>query len=429
MVERVPATPARERLLDAGVELFAELPPADLFGGLTVSALARRGQTTRATFYHHWPTLDAYFADLAAHAFAKYSVWQLESERQLPSFLDPANSRSATLRAASATELDIAASNPAFAMRLILAANVDDPTIVPILQRFHRERDQAAEEVTGFLWGLWHREPRPPFTFASVAALWTALVDGLAMRKRIDPDFDAGGLFGDVAVALLPATSRGLGEQAGLDQWTSSIDRFPTSATASSGLTPSAMTPQQRGELGAAVLRAAFALLEERAWTEISMSDLAAEAQVDDVAVFDAFGSKAGVAALVLSQFTHRRIVDLRPLPDPIDHLRQVMRTLRSVIREHRVLARATLLTVTDNAPGAMADTAAGLTYSYQVIADGIGRAQDAGQIRPEIPALPLALHWSRSILLEQVTHGVDGQQGFDLVDVLLNGVRTPTPA
>ncbi len=54
-----PATPARERLLDAGIELFAELPPAALFGGLSVSALARRGRTTRATFYHHWPTLDA----------------------------------------------------------------------------------------------------------------------------------------------------------------------------------------------------------------------------------------------------------------------------------------------------------------------------------------------------------------------------------
>jgi AcrR family transcriptional regulator len=421
------STPARERLLDAGIELFAELPPAALFGGLSVSALARRGRTTRATFYHHWPTLDAYFTDLAAHAFDRYGPWQLDPGRRLPNFLDPATSRIDALRAAAAGELEAAAANPTFAMRLILAANVDDPAIVPLLRTFHRERDEAAVEVTRFLWGLWHRAPRAPFTYASIAALWTALIDGLAMRQRIDPDFDAGGLFGAVAVALLPGTSRDLDEQADLVQWASTIDRFPTTSTAAVVPTAAGMTPQQRAELGAKVLRAAFHLLEERAWTEISVRDLADAAGVGEVAVFDAFGSKAGVAALVLSQYTHRRIVDLPPLPDAIDHLRQVMRTLRSVIREHRVLARATLLTVTDNAPGAMPDTATGLTYSHEVIAEGIARAQQFGQIRADIPALPLALHWSRSILLEQVTHGVDGQAGFDLVDVLLTGVRTPT--
>lgn len=49
-------TTTRARILQAGLDLWIDTPPAELFGGLNVSRLAKAAGVTRATFYAYWST-------------------------------------------------------------------------------------------------------------------------------------------------------------------------------------------------------------------------------------------------------------------------------------------------------------------------------------------------------------------------------------
>jgi AcrR family transcriptional regulator len=416
---------ACERLLQAGVELFAERGPAALYDGMTVSALARRARTTRATFYHHWPTLDAYFVDLIPHAF--------EVGRRLPPepgrysyYLDTTRSRVEAVRIGAESELRRIAGDPAFPLRMSISATATASNAQAVRDAYQTDHDEPGIATTTFLWDLWRRVPREPFDHRSLAIVWTALLDGLALRDRIDPDLDAPAIFGNMAVALLMALSRDVEESSDLDSWAAPIERFSTGPAAQAIPTS---TGRSREEVARAVMQAAFDLLEDQPWGEVTVRQLADRAQVSELALLDAFGSKAGVAALVLSQLTYRRTASLAPAPDPLDDLRQILQSLRAVMRQNRAMSRATLMYVTENAPGPRAETVADLPFAFHRIAGAIRRAQEAGMLRTDVAADPLALHWARTILLEQVATGVEGVEDLDVVDVLINGVQVPAPA
>jgi AcrR family transcriptional regulator len=418
---------ACERLLQAGVDLFAQKGPAALYDGMTVSSLARRARTTRATFYHHWPTLDAYFVDLVRHVF--------KAGRRLPpepvryaEFLDSTKSRTEAVRAGGATLLQTVIEDQAFPLRMCISVTATESNAHDVLEGYRTQHDEPGRESTTFLWDLWRRVPREPFDHQSVAVIWTAMLDGLALRQRLDPDLDAPALFGNLAVALLPALSRDIDDPMDLDQWAAPLEQISPGAAPAARTRSAPPAGVTREQVARAVLQAAFDLLEDLPWGEVTVRQLADRAQVSELAVLDAFGSKAGVAALVLSQLTYRRAAGLAPAADPLDELRQILQSMRAVMRQNRAMSRATLMYVTENAPGPHAETVADLPFAFHRIADGIRRAQEAGELRTDVAADPLALHWARSILLEQVATGVEGVEGFDLVDVLINGVQVTAP-
>lgn len=149
------------------------------------------GEDTTGAFYRRWPNREAYLSDLLDYALAQTRLGGTDDERtrrMLESLADrPPISRLIALVAAA--ELDDLAQDPWLALQLCLWPDSRRQEQV-------REHLQNSYESTSDTWqfaydmvvNMYRLSLRPDVSTRRLAVLLTALVDGMAIRKVLDPD-------------------------------------------------------------------------------------------------------------------------------------------------------------------------------------------------------------------------------------------------
>lgn len=227
---RLSREEGRQLLLDAGRELVHEQPVALPLEHVRLTDVAQRVGVSVGMLYHYWETQEEYRADLLAELFSP----QRYPPTTVPDLFDTLGRGSRRIdelvRLGAEVEFRALRDNPE--LRLLMATwAADDPDANPKIADQYRtvaSRWAAVYEMVFEAYGL---EIRPPFTFATMAAVVIAMGEGLAVRASLDPgsvpddlvqdpdgeDPQQWGLLGCAFLALLPALSRPKGS--GDDLW------------------------------------------------------------------------------------------------------------------------------------------------------------------------------------------------------------------
>ncbi len=213
--KRLSAEEGRQALLDAGRALAHEQPAGPPLEHIRLTDVADRAGVSVGALYHYWDSQDGYRDDLLDEVFA-------------PSRFDPPADLDGVdlvdlIRVGTEAELDRLRTSPDLRVLMAMWAAAD-PAIEPRVAEHFRA---VGEDWAAFYEAVFRArglEVRPPFTYAHVAALLTAVGDGLAVRSSVDPgavpaDVEVDGegrwtLLGAALVALLPAFSRPVGSEA-----------------------------------------------------------------------------------------------------------------------------------------------------------------------------------------------------------------------
>jgi len=228
--KRLSRDEGRQLLLDAGRQLVDEQPVGWPLEHVRVTDVAKRVGVSVGMLYHYWGTQEDYRADLLDELFSP----QRYPPTTVPDLFDTLGQGAAPIdelvRLGTEVEFRALRDNPE--LRLLMATwAADDPVANPKIAGQYEAvaaRWAAVYEMVFDAYGL---EIRPPFTFQTMAALVTALGEGLAVRSSLDPtsvpddllqdpdgdDPRRWGLLGCAFLALLPAFSRPKGS--GEDLW------------------------------------------------------------------------------------------------------------------------------------------------------------------------------------------------------------------
>lgn len=212
--EEVPEG-TREVLLDAGTNLLARASRDQFARVLTVSAVSAEAGRARQTFYRYWETQAEYVEELVRYITDprhSRSSDRLASLSEEADRLDPADP-SAEIRRMSSRTFERFTGDPAQAARtLIWTVHPNDELVADRVRDLYRTNDAAAAEGFAAIGGALGIEPRPPFTYETVALLFNALRSALLLHLGIDPDRVPDSFFGDVMVAVTDGVTRRIGD-------------------------------------------------------------------------------------------------------------------------------------------------------------------------------------------------------------------------
>ncbi len=221
---RLSAEEGRAALLDAGRAMTRAQPAGPPLEHIRLTDVAARAGVSVGALYHYWDTQDDYRDDLLDDLFSPARFEPTPTVPEMVAALaDDPHPLDEVVRLGAESEFETLRRSPDLRVLMALWA-ADDPTIAP--------RIAAQFQAVGGRWSAMYEavltahglEIRPPFTYATMAALFTAIGDGLAVRASVDPDSvpvdlaeptaegsRAWGLLGCALVALLPVLSRPIG--------------------------------------------------------------------------------------------------------------------------------------------------------------------------------------------------------------------------
>jgi AcrR family transcriptional regulator len=215
----------REALLNAGRKLLLEQPASGVFSHLTAARVATAAGRTTGALFHQWPTLDDYLHDLLAWLFAPSESQTLAEfvGRVAASGLDGGTLATGLLDAAR-YGMQVLPSDPHSLAELLMwnRATRDEEfraqvaTLYPALDAVGGEFVEALLEATG-------REMRPPYTPQTLAALCSGVLQGLAIRTVITPDFYPPDAAGQILITLVPLFTRVPGDPADAADYTAAV--------------------------------------------------------------------------------------------------------------------------------------------------------------------------------------------------------------
>jgi AcrR family transcriptional regulator len=212
---RLPADQARQSLLEAGRDLVYENPLGEPLDHIRVSDVVARLGLSVGSIYHYWETQDDYRDDLldlllspdrfpAVHLAGEEVAELIEHD---PSFEDLA-------RDVAAISFQGLAEGPDRQRLTLALVAYDDPEINARLGDQIREISHRWADLFAAYFPRFGLEPRPPFTYDSLAIALTGLVEGMHLRLTVDPDAVTGeveegwDLFGSAALALILGATR-----------------------------------------------------------------------------------------------------------------------------------------------------------------------------------------------------------------------------
>jgi AcrR family transcriptional regulator len=180
---------ARATLLEVGRQMVAEQPVNSGLDHIKVAEVARRANMTTGAIYHHWDSQDAYRAELMDLLLAPIT---LQNSELMGGALELVLAGELTLEELSGLvawdNLTQLVDNERFDVQLGFWSRRSDPEIARRLRASYRElADRRAESTEAFL-AAFGRRVKPPLTVDDFSTVISALAEGLAIRRGVDPD-------------------------------------------------------------------------------------------------------------------------------------------------------------------------------------------------------------------------------------------------
>jgi AcrR family transcriptional regulator len=223
---------SRKALLDAGVELLREEGLSGMLAAVSSRSVSRRAHRSTGAFFHHWPSSDAYVSDLIDHIL-RPAVVPDPLERvgeNLDQLAEAPTGVVEALRATCRQDFVETAEYPALPLQMLLWSKHDDGRVCDALRRFYAGTDEFMAPRIEAIAGALGLEPLPPFDYETISVIFSAAIEGLLLRYKVEPARVADDLFGDVVLALIPALFRRRGQTAEFSDLVAEIDRYPFDA-------------------------------------------------------------------------------------------------------------------------------------------------------------------------------------------------------
>jgi AcrR family transcriptional regulator len=421
--------PTRQRILEAGLALWQEEPPAELFGGYSVARVARAAGVTRATFYAYWPSTEAYFDDLLEHLTAREPEGYRPGVGQAVARIGSAGPEvSQQFLDACAMQLTGLLDDPALRVRLGFLSCMDDAHVAAKLREHYRSVERRTYDIYAHIRTSWGRENRPEITDVQLQAVFTALMEGLAARHRIDPEAVPFELYGRISVALLLVLTRRFDDPRTLDDLLVTINSWPAvglrlrARRSDGGEPPPGPVLDATGARRA--VEAARRELAATTWQNLTMGELAAVSNVPEEALLRAFGSKAGLAMAIFKLNVHDRYRTLRHTGEPVTDLRRMLAVSLDELRRAPALTQSVVLVHA----GAASVPVPGIVDwdPIPTLLEQVRLTQEAGQLSADLDAATFTGTLLRVMLADSAPPTTAPWSGADAVELLLRGAGAP---
>ena len=221
----------REHFLRAGATLLEESPAAISMRALTVRSVVRRAGMSTGAFYHYWETQADFILELIPHVLLRDVTEEVAST-------------SAALEAAAAA-FDAEAifevfeyacgalvESPANRLQHLLWSVPDDEAVLQALRDTYRVYQRSYVGLYEAMFSTTKAELIDGVTFDDLAVMVTALVDGLSMRRRIEPEVAGPDTGQRLIASLLLGVMAPRG--ASVPSWTARLDTLLSGAAAGS---------------------------------------------------------------------------------------------------------------------------------------------------------------------------------------------------
>ena len=152
---------------------------------------------------------------------------------------------------------------------------------------------------------------------------------------------------------------------------------------------------KKQAQVRQAIFEAAMALFAAKGFEATTMEEIAERAEVSRATVFNHFGTKEGVLrhyGQQLSAALLDRAALLEPEQSPLERLRLLLEAWVQHAEAHREQVRLVYL-YSMRDPGYLQGLTPARAELWHYFADLVTRAQQAGQIRTDLPARYLAMH------------------------------------
>ena len=303
--ERHSAT--RTKILDAGIAIWADKTPSVLVNGFTVARIATVANVTRSTFYAYWPSTEEYVADLVAHLIDLDTMNYPSIVANLPIDIQPKSGVTDLPQAvveSSRAHFEAAVNDESFGLRLAFLSKADDPAIAETLKELYRNAEAAQYEP--FLSSLerWGRKLRAPIDESMMQIIFSALLEGLAARYRLDPESFSPDLYGLALLPLLVTLTRRPEDNRGLYEIVDSLNSWPAVGLAMKLRDHETAIDQGSAAIAGTSMRevtiAIRRLLARIGFGELSMSEIAGVTGYSESTLQQMFGSRPGIAMCLL---------------------------------------------------------------------------------------------------------------------------------
>lgn len=352
----------RERLVAAGIELLGDLPAERVLAGVPAASVAEAAGVTTGSFFHHFPT-SADFVRAVALDFLEAHIRD-DVEHAAQELIDSLAHQDLVggVRAETNRTWEVLAHDDQLVARFRALVHLwahhraafppggkgtpggagEPADIGEVIRRTYQARAAASREGWDRILERAGLAPSPPFTVERVSVALTALLDGLLLRRLVDPDAVDDDLYGDICAAVTATVHR-----------PSDADRRRTAALA--GVDPDGEHRSPQAQSGIRRRRSSRDRISRLAvgmfvdgWEEVSLSDVAERADVSPQTVLNLFGDVRGVAAMTFGRHLAHLRSELGAArtaapEDPLAPLRAVLARLAEVAAGEPQVARALL--------------------------------------------------------------------------------------
>jgi len=422
------ARDTRRALLDAGWRIFDDLDWGDLLRAIRVREVAAEAGVTTGAFIHHFSNTERFHAALAQDARDRL----LEEADRMYQVLDQAiGGRDVPEGIQSAVDRDFDRSGLAVLRRGLLAMIVvgDDPETPTgrLLQQYHARVDGGMlPRIRDWMHRL-DREPMPPFTVGDIGVIFSAVSEGLRIRRMSAPSSVDRNLVGAVLTVLAASLTRPRSSDIDLRALGARLQHADL-ATTREAAEETGPEPSWRE-----VLAAAEELLDSGAPDAVTIEAVALAAGTTPEVVLRHFGSLAIVSSTCFYSRLDRRLTDALEGPTsddaPEDHLETAMLVVVAEARRNPQLTSAFLEVMLKDMAGAQPPPAVEALRAERAVSRHVvafTRAlREQGRLRPRIDSETLAWTMLQLTLLRALANPHDPAERVvdDACDLILNGV------
>jgi len=406
--------PSDERLVVAVLRIWLEDGMAVLVEGISKQRLAARAGQSRQTLHQRFPSREA-----LKRAAVSYALSPTRSQQTIDfivsgihEFIDgtiPTDSIH-LVRSLAEADFDHVANDEFTELQMLLwGAGQRDPQVLDALAGTYGAYTRELVKAYDDLLRHWRRTLRYPFTTERLAIVLGALVEGMAIRGRVD-DRSNKELFGDVVLVLLQAL---LVPDGTLDGGTSAP--IPTSP-------PRDESTSRRRIIDTTVLQ-----FQQRGSGHTTLAQVAAAAGVSEQTIRNHFGGLSGVVVEAFSELIPRLTAGMQKdagLSDsPLDRVRRHLTRLTELALENYELTSAFISLVQQATELATTEGDPRVDVPLPDLLEPLLlMAQDAGAIRDDMPPRLLARSLNNIMFLTILTTGrrsdvAVSEQAHELVD------------
>ena len=197
-------------MLEAGRRLLLEEPASGAFSHLTATRVATAAGRTTGALFHQWPTLDDFLDDLLTRLFDPSQSRTFDEFRtRTVEVAATGGSLGDGVIAAARESLDVLPQDPHTVAELLAWSRAcHDEQFRTRVAALYPDLDQVGGEFISGLLTLSGREMRPPYTEETFAAICAGILQGLAIRSVLTPDFYPPDVAGHALLALIPIFTR-----------------------------------------------------------------------------------------------------------------------------------------------------------------------------------------------------------------------------